>query len=260
MDYENKENHFKPRGNLFLEISAILIFVILILFAGVVFHFHTEVSRLYDDKAELLARIESFESRLGEDRNESDLSRLLAEQNNLRDQVSDLVKQIEATMAADFERRLEETQKRIEELEQRVQTVASARPQEQAFAVEKDARTKVINDIQVDLVGCAEKMMYVYCDVSLNNLGRTGRKVEVSNAGTLVADNNGNAYRISSFTLGTASEKEVRYKANVFVSKARPVNLRFRFYLPHSRVSSFAVVQFNVDGASVPFEQVTVDR
>ncbi|WP_282045597.1 hypothetical protein [Roseibium album] len=66
MDYENKENHFKKRGNLFLEISAILIFVILILFAGVVFHFHMEVNRLNDDKAELLARITAFEQRLSD--------------------------------------------------------------------------------------------------------------------------------------------------------------------------------------------------
>ena len=81
-----------------------------------------------------------------------------------------------------------------------------------------------------------------------------------SNVKTLVSDYSGNAYAVSSFTFGTQSDEEVRHKAKVFVSKSRPVKLQFRFFDPPSGITGYSTVQFNVDGAAVPFEQVKVAR
>ncbi|WP_299472115.1 hypothetical protein [uncultured Roseibium sp.] len=259
MDYENKENHFKPRGNLFLEISAIFIFVLLILFAGVVFHFYTEVESLYDDKQELLARISSLENRLGDDRNDSDISRLFKEQQDLREQVSGLAKQVEALTTTDLGHELENIQKRVSELEKRPRAESTKSLPREPVVVEKDARTKLVNDIQISLRSCSEKMLYLYCDVSLKNLGTRGRKIEISNASTHLADLAGNTYSVSAFTLGTDSEEEIRYKASVFVSKARPVSLRFRFFEPTFNTPTYAVVQFNIDGSEVAFESISIE-
>ncbi|WP_422039429.1 hypothetical protein [Roseibium sp.] len=263
MDYENKEDQFHKRGNLFLEISAIMIFVLLILFAGVVYHFYTEVNRLYDDKQELLSRIEAFEQRPINLGINQDFNRLRKEQIALRRQVTKLEAEARDSNAANADipnNEIEDLQARVGELEKLAEAGSLHANPGNGVVVSKGKRRKVINDIQVDLASCSEKMMYVYCDISLEALGDAGRRVEISNQSTLLEDEDGITYPISSFSLGTGSKNEVRHKATVFVSKTRPVKLRFRFFEPAVGTQSFSLAQFQIDGTGVPFEEVRVER
>ncbi|WP_421982213.1 hypothetical protein [Roseibium sp.] len=259
MDYEIKEDQFQKRGNLFLEISAIMIFVLLILFAGVVYHFYTEVNRLYDDKQELLGRIEAFEQRPANLGTNQDFDGLRNEQIALRRQVAKLEEEAMDANADNPEKEIKELQERVGELEKLAEAGSLHANAGNGVVVSRGKRRKVVNDIQVDLATCSEKMMYVYCDISLEALGDAGRRVEISNQSTLLEDEDGITYPISSFSLGTGRKNEVRHKATVFVSKTRPVKLRFRFFEPAVGTQSFSLAQFHIDGAGVPFEEIRVD-
>ncbi|MEM8703123.1 MAG: hypothetical protein AAGF82_14960, partial [Pseudomonadota bacterium] len=124
MDYENKEDHFQKRGNLFLEISAIMIFVLLILFAGVVYHFYTEVNRLYDDKQALLTRIEANGQQLAILQDDRDLNRLRNEQAALRRQLMDLEGKLDA-VRANKDMQINAQRTRIENLDRQIKAIAN---------------------------------------------------------------------------------------------------------------------------------------
>ncbi len=259
MDYENKQDHFQKRGNLFLEISAIMILVLLIMFAAVVFHFYTEVNRLYDDKQELLTRIEAYGQRSANLQDNRDLNRLRNEQAALRRQLMDLESKLDA-VHANKDMQINAQRTRIENLDRQIKAIANSAKQRKPEVISRSKRRKVIDDLQVDLAACSEKMMYIYCDITLEALGGVGRRVEISNQSTLLEDADGVIYPISSFSLGTGDENEVRYKARIFVSKARPVKLRFRFFEPPVGAHSFSVAQFYIDGVKIPFEEVQVEH
>lgn len=125
MDYENKENQFQKRGNLFLEISAIMIFVLLILFAGVVYHFYTEVNRLYDDKQELLGRINMLEHRFAAAQIEGRLNSLRDEAGGLRYRLSVLTEKLDALTDQESPERLNQLHQRVAELERIVETAGN---------------------------------------------------------------------------------------------------------------------------------------
>ncbi|WP_281927688.1 hypothetical protein [Roseibium album] len=291
MDYENKENHFKKRGNLFLEISAIMILVLLVMFAAVVFHFYAEVNRLYDDKQALLTRIEAYGQRSANLQDNRDLNHLRNEQAALRRQLMDIEGKLDAVRAnndmqinaqrtrienldrhikaiegkldavrANNDMQINAQRTRIENLDRHIKAIANNAKQRKPEVISKSKRRKVIDDLQVDLATCSEKMMYIYCDITLEALGGAGRRVEISNQSTLLEDADGITYPISSFSLGATSENEVRYKAKVFVSKARPVKLRFRFFEPPVGAHSFSVAQFYIDGVKIPFEEIRVEH
>ncbi|MBG6160609.1 cell division protein FtsB [Labrenzia sp. EL_195] len=259
MNYENKEDHFKKRGNLFLEISAIMILVLLVMFAAVVFHFYAEVNRLYDDKQALLTRIEAYGQRSANLQDNRDLNHLRNEQAALRRQLMDIEGKLDA-VRANNDMQINAQRTRIENLDRHIKAIANNAKQRKPEVISKSKRRKVIDDLQVDLATCSEKMMYIYCDITLEALGGAGRRVEISNQSTLLEDADGITYPISSFSLGATSENEVRYKAKVFVSKARPVKLRFRFFEPPVGAHSFSVAQFYIDGVKIPFEEIRVEH
>lgn len=260
MDYENKDDYLKPKGNFFLEVAAIFIIVIIMIFSGVIFYFYKEVNHLYDDKADLLARLERIEKASGATRNQDEIRRLSAAQNKLQDQLSDRVKALNGKVITDLEQKLGVLRQRVARLEREGSAELPAAKAQDPAPVSTSKRVKVSGALEVTLLSCADRMMYFYCDVQLKNLGRSGRTVEIRNDNTLVRDYSGKSYSTSSFRFRTRLKEEVRDKADIFVSKAHPVVLQFRFYDPPSNIPAYAAAEFNIEGKIVSFGQVLAEN
>lgn len=260
MSYEAKENPFKPKGNLFLEVAAILIIVVMMMFAGVLYHFYQEVTRLFEDKAEILARLDEAQRSSGQAQFVKEIQQISEIQKRLQGQVSALGKKLNSPEHGDLAQDLDAVRQRVASLESRAEANAPASNEPDNAVVSKSAGAKVNDQVEVSLLGCADKMMYFYCDVELMNTGLTGLDLKVSNDNTLVRDYSGKVYRVSSFSFRDRYKVQVRHETTIFLNKVKASVLRFRFYEPPSSIPAFASVQFNIGGKIASFEHVLAEN
>lgn len=114
-----------------------------------------------------------------------------------------------------------------------------------------------IGDIGLDLLGCRERQMYLYCDLKLFNFSLTAKSVTVSKDNSFVRSHQNASYRVTSFSIGTSGEQH--YHSNAFLSRNSPVIIRYRLYDPPSGIGAYKTVQFNIDGHDVAFADVMVN-
>jgi hypothetical protein len=272
------------------EIAILLTLLIFVVFGFVFYFFYQQVADLTEQTRVLTMRLTKLEQQAGNARasglpvytrkwspsganrsrdiktnnekpsggapNLDEVRQISDMQKELQAQVSNLAERLDDLAVDPFVQNLEEIQRKVEQLDRPIQVEG---PLNTSVATGSE-RIKVGNDIQVSLVSCANKMMYLYCDIQLKNLGSRGRKIEVGNEYTFLADYSGRVFSISSFTFGISDGEEVRDKSGVFVSKARPVKLRFRFYDPPSGIPALASANFSIDGTTFPFEQILVEN
>ncbi|MES0879615.1 hypothetical protein [Roseibium sp. SCP14] len=114
-----------------------------------------------------------------------------------------------------------------------------------------------IGNIAFDLQRCSERMMYLYCDLKLTNLGSTSRSIVVSKDNSFIRRHDNTSYRVTSFSIGASGEN--LYHTVAFLRKANPLIIRYRFYDPPSGIGSYETMQFNIDGHDVSFANVMVN-
>ena len=257
MDYERKENQFNSKGGFFLEIASLFIIFILVLLSGVAFYFYEEVGRLYDDKAEIMARLKDYENQLKRS-DFRELRKISSDQKQLREQLSDLVDRFEGVEAGVSEQKITELRERLGKLEKQFQKSKTSKHKPKLAAVSTNSRFKVVDGLRVDLISCADKMMYFYCDVQVKDLSKSDRKIEISNENTFVKSYSDRIYQISSFSIGSQLNKDIRDKTRVLLNRVQPLRLRFKFFDPPSGIKAYAAAQFNIDGKAVRFERFKV--
>jgi hypothetical protein len=256
MDYGNKEHYFKNNGSIGTEIAAIMMLAMFVMLCVAGFYAYKKVESIYEDKAEILARLEKFEDQLGGIQRGDDIRRISDEHKKIWQQLADLAERADGPVGGELKNQLKDLQLAVVKLEKRIQSEGVPGQVVDPVIVAETDRIKLVKDIKVTLVRCANKMEYFFCDVQLTNTGRSGRMIEISNENTLVRDNSGKDYRGSSFTFGFKDGEEMQYKSDAFLSKGLPFKLRFRFFDPPADISAYASVQFNIDGIAVPFEKV----
>lgn len=233
MNQEEKWTGDRGRDRGLTEIALLLTLLIFVAFGFVFYFFYQKVDGLSKQASELSSRLSELErSALGATENGSGLSRLREEIEALREQMVEAGQVASKTNVAGIQ------------LDQENQ--------------QNSALTKVIGNIEVNLVKCADKMMFLYCDFQLNNLGLSGQTLRISNGLALAADNSGRIFNVSSFSFGTRMPEELVYVADVFVSKSHPIPLRFRFFDAPLGITEYSNVQFEIDGVAIAFESVAV--
>jgi hypothetical protein len=118
-------------------------------------------------------------------------------------------------------------------------------------------RVQTFDNILVELKHCAERQMYLYCDLNLNYLGYWERDIVISKDNSFVRTPDHASYRVTSFSFGTSGEK-THHQTKTNLRTGQSVIVRFRLYDPPSGIQEFETMQFNIDGQKVVFEDVRV--
>ena len=114
---------------------------------------------------------------------------------------------------------------------------------------------KSVGDIAVDLEYCVVRKAHFYCDLRLINFGEDGREISISKDNTFVRTFENASYRFTSFSVGS-SNNDTHHHINTYLHKGRPVKVRFHMYGSPKGVEEYKLMQFNIDGQNVVFEDV----
>lgn len=132
---------------------------------------------------------------------------------------------------------------------------SSGSPGSKALQIQAFRHKKSVGNIAVDLQYCVARRTHLYCDLRLINFGEGGREVSISKDNTFVRTFENASYRFTSLSVGR-SKNEAHHHVKTYLHKGRPVLVRFRMYGSPKGVDEYKLIQFNIDGQNVVFEDV----